>query len=149
MYMTTKFTWVSLDVLKAFDSARRKQIWQSLRKRGIKKKLRNNIKAIYEVIRNYVRKDGEQSEEFLAKEGLRQGEALTPILFIMIMDDVAREIESKIKQTHVGYKCLEKESIEECVFVKNRSDIKCNLMLLKEVLKKRNMNINMEKKRKL
>jgi len=70
----------------------------------------------------------------------------------MIMDDVAKEIKSKIKQTHVGYKCLEAVSIGECMFVddlvvfaKNRNELKHNLMLWKEVLKKRNVNINMEK----
>ena len=68
------------------------------------------------------------------------------------MDDV-KEIKSKIKQTHVGYKCLEAVSIGECmfagdlvVFAKNRSELKYNLMLCKEALKKRNMNINIEKK---
>ena len=40
-----------VDILKPFDSVPRKQIWQSLKKRGIKTKLRNNIKAIYEVTR--------------------------------------------------------------------------------------------------
>jgi len=35
-------------------------------------KLRHYVKAIYEVSRNYVRKDSEQSEEFVTKEGLRQ-----------------------------------------------------------------------------
>ena len=44
-------------ILKPFASIPRKQIWQALAKRGIKKKLRNNIKAIYEVTRNYVRKE--------------------------------------------------------------------------------------------
>ena len=44
-----------VDILKAFDGVPRKQIWQSLIKRGIKKKLKNNIKVIYEVTRNYVR----------------------------------------------------------------------------------------------
>ena len=69
----------------------------------------------------------------------------------MIMDDVAKEIKSKIKQTHVGYKCLEAVSIGECmflddlvVFAKNRSELKYNSMLWNEALKKRNMNINME-----
>ena len=63
-----------------------------------------------------MRKDREQSEEFLTKEGLRQGGVLSPILFIMIMDDVAKGIKLKIKQTHVGYKCLETVSSGERVF---------------------------------
>ena len=53
-----------IDILKAFDSVPRKQIWQSLRKRGIKTKLRNNIN---EVIRNYVRKVREQFDKFEEK----------------------------------------------------------------------------------
>ena len=55
-------------------------------------------------------------------------------------------------QTRVGYKCLETVSFDEyvsvndlVVFTKNRSEIKYNLMLWKGALKKRNLNINMEK----
>ena len=66
----------------------------------------------------------------------------------MIMDDITKNIKSKIKQTHVGYKCLEAVSIDDCVFAddlvvftKNRSGLKYNLKLWKETLK----NINMEK----
>ena len=82
-----------------------------MRKRGIKKKLRNNTKAIYEVTRNYVTKDREQSEKFVTKKRLRQRGALSPILFLMIVDDIAKEVKSKIKLTHVGYKCLETVSV--------------------------------------
>ena len=99
-----------------------------------------------------MRNDKEQSGEFVTKEESRQGGALIPIFFIMIMVDVAKEIKSKIKQRHVGYKCLEAVSIGECmfaddlvVFAKNRSELKYNLMLWNEALKKINMNINMEK----
>ena len=70
----------------------------------------------------------------------------------MITDDVAKEIQSKTKQTDVRYKYLETVSIGECMFVddlvlfaKNRSELKYNIMLWKEAPKKRNMNINMEK----
>ena len=42
-----------------------------------------------------MRKDREQSEEFVTKKGLCQGEALSLVLFIMIVDDVAKEIKSK------------------------------------------------------
>ena len=119
-------------ILKGFDSVPRKQVWEHLRKRGIETKLRKNIKTICEVTRNYVRKDGEQPEEFATKEGLRRG-ALSSILLIM---NIAKEIKSKIEQIHVGYKCLEAMSIGECVFAddlvvfaKNRSELKYNLVL--------------------
>ena len=77
----------------------------SLREGGIETKLRNNIKTIYEITTSYVRKYEEQFEELVAKEGLRQGGALSPILFVMIMDEVAKK-NSRIKQTHVEYKCV-------------------------------------------
>ena len=48
-----------------------------------------------------MRKAREPSEEIVIEEGLRQG------VFTMIMDDDAKEIKSRIKQTRVGYKCLE------------------------------------------
>ena len=75
-----------------------------------------------------MRENIEQSEEFVIKEMLRQEGASNHTLFIIIIDDVLKEIKSKIKQTHVGYKCLETMSIAECifaddlvVFTKNRS----------------------------
>ena len=81
----------------------------------------------------------------MTKEGVHQGEALSHVFLTMFMEDVAKEIKSKIEQTHVGYKRLETVSIEECLFAKNRSELKYNLMLWKEALKERNMNINMKK----
>ena len=71
-----------------------------------------------------------------------------PYFVHMIKEDITKEIKSKIKQTHVGYKCLEAVSIGKrmfvddlVVFVQNRSELKYNLLLWNEALK----NINMEK----
>ena len=55
----------------------------------------------------------------VTKEGFRQGRALSRILFILIMVDVAKEIKSKIKQTHVG--CIFADDL--AVFTKNRSEL--------------------------
>ena len=92
-----------------------------------------------------MRKDEEESEEFVTKKGLRQGGALNPILLVTIMDDVAKEIKSKIKQTHIRYKCVETMSYAECVFAddlvvftKNKTELKYNLMLWEEALTKKN-----------
>ena len=54
IYIKTNFGKIHGFRTHTFDGVPRKQIWQSLIKRGIKKKLKNNIKAIYEVTRNYV-----------------------------------------------------------------------------------------------
>ena len=69
----------------------------------------------------------------------------------MIVDHVAKETKSKIEMIHIGYKCLQAVSTGKCIFAddlvafaKNRSELKYNLKLWKEALKKRNVNFNME-----
>jgi Reverse transcriptase (RNA-dependent DNA polymerase)/Endonuclease-reverse transcriptase len=141
-----------IDIQKAFDSVPRRLIWKSLQQRGVGNRLRNNIKSIYQTTRNYVRKDNKQSEEFITKDGLRQGGVLSPVLFIMIMDDVLKEIKTSSKNIQVGYRNLEMITIAECLFAddlvlfaKNEKDLKQNIMAWRNALKKRNMNINVEK----
>ena len=59
---------------KTFDSVPRKHIWQSLRKRGTKKKLRNDIKTIYEVTRSYVKREGNNLKNLQQRKGyLKEG----------------------------------------------------------------------------
>ena len=54
-------------------------------------------------------------------------------------------LQKKLSQKSSRYKCLETVSIGECVFAKTRSELKYNLMLWKEVVKKINVNISLEK----
>lgn len=78
--------------------------------------LRNNIESICKVTRNYVRIGNSQLEIFETKQGLRQGEVLGPILFNIIMDDVLKEIKSKVRKLSVGYRNIEIVTISECAF---------------------------------
>ena len=143
-----------IDIQKAFDSVQRKRVWQSLQQRGVPPKLRRNIQSIYDVTRNYVRKDNAQSEEFLTKDGLRQGGVLSPALFIMIMDDVLKEVKPKISQVHVGYRNMKPIGISECLFAddlvilaRSEVELQSNIETWRVALSKRNMKINMEKTR--
>lgn len=141
-----------VDIQKAFDSVPRKIIWQSLRERGIQERLSSNIRNIYRMTRSYVRKDNGQSEEFVTKDGLRQGGVLSPILFIMIMDDILKEVQTKVKRIHVGFRNMSPVCIAECVFAddllllaQNEEELQHSVQIWKEALAARNLKINMEK----
>ena len=93
-----------------------------------------------------MRKDREQSEEFVTKEELRQGGVLTHVLFIMIMDDVTKEIKAKIKQIYIEQKKSKTSRIAECifaddlvVFTKNRSELRYNNVMEKVSRKRKGM----------
>lgn len=141
-----------IDIQKAFDSVPRSLVWRSLQRRGVGVKLRRNIECIYKLTRNQVRKDNEQSEDFVTKEGLRQGGVLSPLLFIIMMDDIIKELKGTVRQIQVGYRNMEAIGISECafaddlvLFARSETELKHNLVVWKEALEKRNMRINMEK----
>lgn len=141
-----------IDLEKAFDSVSRKEIWESLKRRGVNKKLRDNIKTMYKITRNYVRTGNSQSDIFETKDGLRQGGVLSPTLFNVIMDDVLKEVKGKVNKLPVGYRNMEIMTISDCafaddivIFAKNEIDLQQNLEIWNKSLRKRNLKINSEK----
>ena len=83
-----------IDFEKAFDSINRDCIWLSLRRRGIPEKLISLIKESYEQARCYVLHKGKLSDPFLGQSGVRQGCILSPLLFLVVMEDVLSAIEN-------------------------------------------------------
>ena len=71
-----------LDLEKAFDRVPRNKMWRVLRRYGIPKKLLKAIKALYSTCDSKVQ-DGKW---FKVGCGVRQGSALSPLLFIIYMD---------------------------------------------------------------
>lgn len=141
-----------IDIEKAFDCVPRDWIWKCLSKRGINSKLKNAIASIYRRTRNYVRVGGMQSEEFLTKEGLRQGGVLSPTLFNIVLDDILKEIKKQTRKIQIGYKNMRIVEIAESafaddllVYARNVNDLQVNLSIWETALKKRNMRINAEK----
>ena len=84
-----------LDLEKAFDSVQQQKIWESLEKRRVHGKLIRTIKSLYANNISYVRKQNLVSDKFNTKEGLRQGGVMSPLLFIILIDDVIKQNEKK------------------------------------------------------
>jgi hypothetical protein len=77
---------------------------KALRKLGIEGKYLNIIKAIYDKPTANIIVNGEKLKSFPLKSGTRQGCPLSPLLFNIVLEFLARVIrqEKKIRGTQIG-----------------------------------------------
>ena len=80
-----------MDLDKAYDKVCREELWEALRRYGVSGGLLRVIKSMYQASEACVRVDGEVSEWFEVKQGVRQGCPLSPWLFNIFLDMVFRE----------------------------------------------------------
>ena len=83
-----------IDYTKAFDLIDRSSLWLKLIQTGIKGKIINVIKNMYENAKSCVKQDGKISEFFSCNVGVRQGENLSPVLFAIYLNDFNESIGS-------------------------------------------------------
>ena len=90
-----------LDLEKAFDRVPRQKIWNVLYSSGVDQKLLDAIKSTYKDQRSSVL-NGMNS--FACNTGVRQGSVLSPLLFIVYMNQVVLQIDREdFIAEHFGY----------------------------------------------
>ena len=77
-----------IDFEKAFDSVHRESLWKALRRRGVPDKIITMIKATYTGAKCRVLHKSKLSEQFEVNSGVRQGCILSPVLFLLVINDV-------------------------------------------------------------
>ncbi|XP_072025406.1 uncharacterized protein [Amphiura filiformis] len=82
---------VFLDQEKAFDRVDREQLWAVMEGYGIRGQLLDNVRALYKDSKCMVRTRSGQSKWFPVTSGVRQGCVLSPLLFLIYMDKIAKE----------------------------------------------------------
>ena len=86
---------VFVDREKAYDRVPREQIWWSLRKKRVPEAYIKIIQDMYEDCQTQVTTREGNTEYFNVKVGLHQGSAISPLLFIIIMDVLTSEIDTE------------------------------------------------------
>jgi hypothetical protein len=86
---------ISTDAEKAFNKIQYHFMIEALRKLGIKGMYLNIIKAIYDKPTASIILNGEKLKPFPLKSGTRQGCPLSPLLFNIVLEFLAREIRQK------------------------------------------------------
>jgi hypothetical protein len=105
---------ISIDAEKAFEKIQHHFMIKALRKLGIEGMYFNIVKAIYDKPTANIILNGEELKPFPLKSGRRQGCPLSPLLFNIVLEFLARanRQEEEIKGIQIG-----KETVKMSLFV--------------------------------
>jgi hypothetical protein len=139
-----------VDFEKAFDRVNREYIWRSLTKRGIPEKIVSLIKASYNNSRCSVLHNGQLSNSFEVKQGVRQGCILSPILFLVVIDDILTAAVGDNEAKGIQWRLAEKLSHldyadDVCLLANSRSGLRTMSHALYEKGKCAGLKINIPK----
>ncbi|VVC27148.1 Endonuclease/exonuclease/phosphatase,Reverse transcriptase domain [Cinara cedri] len=83
---------VFVDYKQAYDSIIREKLWKVLKDFGLPTKLINMIKLCNPNTSSRVKVNNEISSSFIINSGLKQGDAMSPVLFNMALESVIRKV---------------------------------------------------------
>jgi hypothetical protein len=94
---------ISIDANKPFDNIQHQFMIKAIRKLRIERMYLSIAKAVYDIPTVNIITNGEKLKPFLLKSGLRPGCPLSPFLFNIVLEFLARAIkqEEKIKAIHI------------------------------------------------
>ena len=78
-----------VDLKKCFDYVYRTGIWFKLIEQGVSSKIVKTLQSMYSTVKSCVRVNGTLSEFFDSYMGVKQGQPLSPLLFIFFVNDMS------------------------------------------------------------
>ena len=124
-----------VDLEKAFDQVLRTVIWWALRKLGVEGWIVRLVQGMYANAWSHVHVGEGYSEEFEVKVAVHQGSVLSPLLFIIVLEALSRELRSGVpwEDLYADDLVIIAESLEECVR---------RLLTSKEAMEKKGLRVN-------
>ena len=130
---------VFVDLEKAFDTVPRKMAMSTLRWMGSPESEVKMVEAMYENTTGRVVVGSGMSNEFQVNIGLRQGSALSPLLFILVMELISR----KIGTTYAMKKIMYADDL--VIVAEHREELQGALEEWNEMFKKHGLKMNLDK----
>jgi hypothetical protein len=92
-----------LDLKVAFDLIPRQVIWEALAEINVPEALTQAIKSTFTGVKGVVRINGRSSDPFDIESGVKQGDSMSPLLFIIVMDAILKMCKRRTPRTRVGF----------------------------------------------
>jgi len=127
-----------LDMEKAFDRVPHELIWFALRDHGVPEEYIDWIKLMYECTQSVVLCPAGLSEPYRISVGVHQGSALSPLLFILIMDTISRRL-----ATPVPWSLFYADDVALCDT--SRSNLQSRTQDWKDTLQRFGLKLNISK----
>ena len=128
-----------VDLEKAYDTVPREMVTATVRWMGVPEAEARMVEAMYERTKGRVVVGSGLSEEFPVNIGLRQGSALSPLLFIMVMEISSRKISTKDILRKMMY------ADDLAIIAKSKQDLQEVLEEWKGVFEKHGLRMSLEK----
>ena len=128
-----------VDLEKAFDTVPRKMAMATLRWMGAPESEVKMVEAMYENTTGRVVVGSGMSNEFQVNIGLRQGSALSPLLFILVMELISR----KISTTDALRKIMYADDL--VIVAEHREELQGALEEWNDMFKKHGLKMNLDK----
>ena len=127
-----------VDLEKAFDRVPHDLIWYSLRDAGVPEEYIKWVKMLYTDSRSQVRSVAGTTRPFEVTVGVHQGSAISPLLFILCLDRITRDIQGEHPWTLLY--------ADDIVLARStRDELKKDLKRLKERLERHGLRMNTSK----
>ena len=88
-----------IDLEKAYDRVPREEIWRAMRERLVPEKYLKLVQYMYTGCRTKVRTVAGKSSKFNVEVGLHQGSALSPYLFLILMDVLTERVRKEAPES--------------------------------------------------
>jgi exonuclease III len=138
-----------VDFQKAFDLVNRDALWFKLLSGGFSSKIVNIVKLIYSNVMSCVRQENSLSDFFKIDLGVKQGEPLSPFLFIMFINDIESSIRAGNLNNYINVNeitmCTLLFADDMVLFSKNKEGLQQLLNDLNIYCKKWNIYVNTNK----
>ena len=127
-----------VDLEKAYDRVPRRVVYWCLRKRGVPEKLIRLVKMMYEGARTTVRTKYGETEVFPVEVGLHQGSALSPFLFLVVIDTLTREL-----RNNELWELLFADDL--VIMADTEEEVKERFLIWKRTLEQKGLKVNLGK----